>query len=120
MLVFQHGVALSEALTIGEQAGMDPAHLLGIINKSSGMSFVGQNHGMKAMVPGTFPLKQFPARYALKDLSYALMLAEDGGVPVPGAELAGDMLEQAIEMGHGEEYWPTIINVLRAKVGESG
>ena len=64
------------------------------------------------MVPGTFPLKQFPARYALKDLSYALLLAEEGGVNAKGAKLAGEMLELAIEMGHGEEYWPTIINVI--------
>ena len=68
------------------------------------------------MVPGTFPLKQFPARYALKDLSYALLLAEDGGVEVPGAELAGRMLEKAIAMGNGEEYWPTIIKAVAGTV----
>jgi 3-hydroxyisobutyrate dehydrogenase-like beta-hydroxyacid dehydrogenase len=116
MVVFQNGVALAEAITIGRQAGMDGAHLLEIINKSSGGSFVGMNHGVKAMVPGSFPLKQFPARYALKDLSYALLLAEDGGVEVPGAELAGQMLEKAIAMGNGEEYWPTIIQAVEATV----
>ncbi|MBO91279.1 MAG: NAD(P)-dependent oxidoreductase [Nisaea sp.] len=112
MVVFQNGVALAEAITIGQQAGMDGGNLLEIINKSSGGSFVGMNHGIKSMVPGTFPLKQFPARYALKDLSYALLLAEEGGVNAKGAKLAGEMLESAIEMGHGEEYWPTIINVI--------
>jgi len=112
MVVFQNGVALAEAITIGEQAGMDGVNLLDIINKSSGGSFVGMNHGIKSMVPGTFPLKQFPARYALKDLSYALLLAEEGGVNAKGAKLAGEMLESAIEKGYGEEYWPTIINVI--------
>jgi 3-hydroxyisobutyrate dehydrogenase len=116
MVVFQNGVALAEALTIGRRAGMDGGHLLEIINKSSGGSFVGMNHGAKAMVPGTFPLKQFPARYALKDLSYALLLAEEGGVDAPGAELAGQMLEKAIAMGNGEEYWPTIVKVVEAAV----
>ncbi len=119
MVVFQNGVALAEALTIGRQAGMDGGHLLEIINKSSGGSFVGMNHGVKAMVPGTFPLKQFPARYALKDLSYALLLAADGGVEVPGAELAGRMLEKAITMGNGGEYWPTIIKAVEAAVGKN-
>ena len=109
MVVFQNGVALAEAITIGRQAGMKAEDLLEIINKSSGSSFVGMNHGVKSMVPGNFPLKQFPARYALKDLSYALLLAKDGGVDAPGAELAGKMLTAAIEMGYGEEYWPTII-----------
>jgi 3-hydroxyisobutyrate dehydrogenase-like beta-hydroxyacid dehydrogenase len=117
-VVFQNGVALAEALTIGRQAGMDGGHLLEIINKSSGGSFVGMNHGVKAMVPGTFPLKQFPARYALKDLSYALLLAADGGVEAPGAELAGQMLEKAIAMGNGEEYWPTIIKAVEAAVDD--
>ena len=119
MVVFQNGVALAEALTIGRQAGMDGGHLLEIINKSSGGSFVGMNHGVKAMVPGTFPLKQFPVRYALKDLSYALLLAADCGVEVPGAELAGRMLEKAIAMGNGEEYWPTIIKTIEVAVSEN-
>ena len=119
MVVFQNGVALAEAITIGRQAGMDGGHLLEIINKSSGGSFVGMNHGVKAMVPGSFPLKQFPARYALKDLSYALLLAEDGCVAVPGAELAGQMLEKAIAMGNGEEYWPTIIQAVEATVADT-
>ena len=112
MVVFQNGVALAEALTIGERAGMEPATLLDVINRSSGGSFVGRSHAVKAMVPGVFPLRQFPARYALKDLSYALMLAREGGVAAPGAELAGRMLERAIDMGNGEEYWPTIIKAV--------
>ena len=112
MVVFQNGVALAEALTIARRAGMNGADLLQVINKSSGGSFVGRNHGAKAMVPGIFPLKQFPVRYAVKDLSYALDLAEDGGVDAPGARLAGQMLQKAIDMGLGEEYWPTIINAI--------
>ena len=112
MVVFQNGLALAEALTIGTEAGMDEGLLLDIINKSSGASFVGMNHGVKAMVPGKFPLKQFPARYALKDLSYALQLADEGGVVVPGAELVGKMLKKAIDIGNGDEYWPTIIKTV--------
>ena len=112
MVVFQNGLALAESLTIGREAGMDGGHLLDIINKSSGASFVGINHGLKAMVPGKFPLKQFPARYALKDLSYALQLADESGVVVPGAELVGKMLKKAIDIGNGDEYWPTIIKTV--------
>ena len=112
MVVFQNGLALAEALTIGREAGMDGGHLLDIINKSSGASFVGMNHGLKAMVPGKFPLKQFPARYALKDLSYTLQLADESGVVVPGAELVGKMLKKAIDIGNGDEYWPTIIKTV--------
>jgi 3-hydroxyisobutyrate dehydrogenase len=70
-------------------------------------------------VPGKFPVKQFPARYALKDLSYALELAKEGGVEAPGAELAGQILQSAIEMGNGEEYWPTIIKSVENKKKKS-
>ena len=31
---------------------------------------------------------------------------------VPGAELAGEMLEKAIDLGNGDEYWPTIIKAV--------
>ena len=66
MVVFQNGVALAEAITIGQQAGMDGGDLLEIINKSSGGSFVGMNHGIKSMVPGTFPLKAVSGKIRVK------------------------------------------------------
>ena len=42
-------------------------------------SFGLRNHGMKAIIPGEFPERAFSTEYALKDLSYALALADDVG-----------------------------------------
>jgi 3-hydroxyisobutyrate dehydrogenase-like beta-hydroxyacid dehydrogenase len=64
------------------------------------------------MLPGTFPERAFSARYALKDLSYALECAAEAGLELSGAELARARLEQAIAQGFGEQYWPVIARVI--------
>jgi 3-hydroxyisobutyrate dehydrogenase len=67
---------------------------------------------MKAVIPGEFPERAFSTEYALKDLTYALDLAKDIDLKVPGAELAGDVLQKAIDAGFGGAYWPVIAKVV--------
>jgi 3-hydroxyisobutyrate dehydrogenase-like beta-hydroxyacid dehydrogenase len=69
---------------------------------------------MKALLPGEFPERAFPARYALKDLGYALELAAQGGVRVAGAETARRVLEAAIARGDGERYFPVVLKAIEA------
>ena len=112
MVLFQTVVALSEALTIARRAGVGGERLFETLSTGSADSFALRNHGMKALLPGNFPERAFSASYALEDLRYAMQLAADGGVAVPGAETAERMLEAAIAAGHGDEYHPTILNVV--------
>jgi 3-hydroxyisobutyrate dehydrogenase-like beta-hydroxyacid dehydrogenase len=112
MVLFETGVALAEALALARRGGLDPALLLGTLAKGSADSFALRNHGMKAMLPGVFPERAFSARYALKDLSYALECAAEAGLELSGAELARARLEQAIAQGFGEQYWPVIARVI--------
>ncbi|MDP7539476.1 MAG: NAD(P)-dependent oxidoreductase [Alphaproteobacteria bacterium] len=119
MVLFQSVVALSEALTIARRAGVDGERLFETLSTGSADSFALRNHGMKALMPGDFPERAFSARYALEDLRYAMQLAADGGVAVPGAETAARMLEAAIAAGHGDEYHPTILNVVEKRSGVS-
>jgi 3-hydroxyisobutyrate dehydrogenase len=63
---------------------------------------------MKAIVPGNFPDRAFSTEYALKDLSYALELASDAGIKIRGAELIGQILQEAIDAGSGGAYFPVI------------
>ena len=44
------------------------------------------------MLPRAFPERAFSMRYAMKDLSYALAMADAAGVAVPGAQLAMERL----------------------------
>jgi 3-hydroxyisobutyrate dehydrogenase-like beta-hydroxyacid dehydrogenase len=112
MVLFMNVAALAEAIAVGRRAGVSPEVLLNTLSKGSGDSFALRNHGLKAMVPRQFPERAFSTRYAMKDLSYALAMAEASGVRLPGAELAMRHLRDAEAAGHGEEYWPVILEVI--------
>ena len=108
MVLFQTVNALAEAVAVARRSGVDPARLLDTLSKGSADSFALRNHGLKAIVPGAFPERAFSTEYALKDLSYALELAADAGIKIPGAELVSKVLQEAIEAGLGAAYFPVI------------
>jgi 3-hydroxyisobutyrate dehydrogenase-like beta-hydroxyacid dehydrogenase len=112
MLVFQHTAALAEAIAIGRREGVAPDVLLPTMAMGSGDSFVLRNHGMKSMVPRSFPLRAFSTRYAIKDLSYALEMAEASGLDMKAAKLTMERLKQTEAAGFGEEYHPVVLNVI--------
>ena len=108
MVLFETVNALSEAVAVARHNGVDPKLLLDTLSKGSADSFALRNHGMKAIVPGNFPERAFSTEYALKDLSYALELAADAGLRIRGAELMGEVLQEAIDAGSGGAYFPVI------------
>jgi 3-hydroxyisobutyrate dehydrogenase-like beta-hydroxyacid dehydrogenase len=115
MVLFQTVVALSEALAIGRAAGVDAALLFDTLTKGSADSFALRNHGMKAVLPDAFPERAFSTEYAQKDLSYALDLAQQAGLAVPGAEAARDYLAAAADAGFGTLYWPVIARMVASR-----
>jgi 3-hydroxyisobutyrate dehydrogenase-like beta-hydroxyacid dehydrogenase len=112
MILFQTGVALAEALCIARANGVDGKVLFETLTKGSADSFALRNHGMKAMLPGVFPERAFSTVYALKDLSYAIQMAEEAGVPALGADVARELMERANELGFDKEYWPVLIKAI--------
>jgi 3-hydroxyisobutyrate dehydrogenase len=108
MVLFETVNALAEAVAVARRNGVDPALLLDTLSKGSADSFALRNHGLKAIVPGNFPERAFSTEYALKDLSYALELAADAGIKIRGAELVGQVLQEAIDAGSGGAYFPVI------------
>ena len=117
MVLFETVVALSEALALGEAAGVDRRHLFETLSKGSADSFALRNHGLKAMIPDIFPTGAFPTDYALKDVSYALDLARETGFEVPGAALAEARMKAAQAAGHGKAYFPVLARVIGRKGG---
>ncbi|MFX0547201.1 NAD(P)-dependent oxidoreductase [Roseovarius sp. S1116L3] len=111
MVLFETVVALSEALILGTEAGVDPDLLFDTMSKGSADSFALRNHGMKAMLKDSFPKGAFPTNYALKDVSYALDLAKFTGFRAHGAELAQSRMEKAKAAGFGDEYFPVLTRV---------
>ena len=118
MVLFQTVVALAEALSIARAQGVDGKVLFETLAKGSADSFALRNHGMKAMLPGVFPERAFSTEYALKDLGYAIELGEQHGVPGLGADVAREVMERAVELGHGKEYWPVLVKAIEDAKGK--
>jgi 3-hydroxyisobutyrate dehydrogenase-like beta-hydroxyacid dehydrogenase len=112
MVLFQTVSALAEALHIARRSGVDPQVLFETLAKGSADSFALRNHGMKALLPEVFPTLAFSARYALKDNDYALALAEVAGVKAEGAELVARRLQETIDAGDGDDYFPVLSRLL--------
>ncbi len=108
MVLFETVNALSEAVAVARASGVDAKLLLETLSKGSADSFALRNHGMKAILPGVFPERAFSTEYALKDLSYALELAGEADIKLRGAELIGKILQEAIDAGSGDNYFPVI------------
>jgi len=119
MVLMETVQALSEALTIGQRAGMDGEVLFKTLMNGSADSFALRNHGMKAMLPGVFPEKAFSVDYALKDMSYALDLAHETGVAATGALNADASLRKAQELGYGDNYWPVIVKGIAKAIDDN-
>lgn len=115
MVLFETVMALAEALAIGRRSGVEPELLFETLSKGSADSFALRNHGLKAMVPGLFPESAFPTDYALKDLSYALRLAEQAGVETRGARAVEQLLEASRDAGFGREYFPALAKIVDAE-----
>lgn len=112
MLVFQHCAALAEAMAIGRRNGVPADVLLPTMAMGSGDSFVLRNHGLKAMLPESFPERAFSTRYAIKDLSYALEMADASGLDMAAAKLTMARLKQAEAAGYGDQYHPVVLKVI--------
>jgi 3-hydroxyisobutyrate dehydrogenase-like beta-hydroxyacid dehydrogenase len=113
MLIFQNVTALAEAMAIATRAGVDRSKVFDILSKGSADSYAMRKHGSH-MVSGEYPDDQFPITYSLKDLNYALSLADTVGVDAQAAKYAKTRLEKAIEKGYGHLYSPAIYKLIEA------
>ena len=115
MILFQNVRALAEGLAIARRQGIEPATFLEAVGRSSGDSFALRNHGMKAMLEERFPEGAFPVTYALKDLDYALDLAQESDIDAEGAALVRALFAEAIENGLGARYHTVIATLIDRK-----
>jgi 3-hydroxyisobutyrate dehydrogenase-like beta-hydroxyacid dehydrogenase len=111
-LLFENVAAIAEMMVVCERAGVKAEKMIEAVGLGSGNSFALQNHGAKAMAPRAFPEKAFPMPYTLKDLGYAIELAEQVGVEPRVARLAAEYYEAGVDAGIGEKYFPAIIELV--------
>lgn len=112
MIVFETVVAISEARAIARKAGVEPGKLFDILALGSADSFTLRNHGMKAIIPQTFPERAFSVEYAAKDLRYALELASQMGIDARGAKVVKEWFDTAKAKGLDQRYHPVISQLI--------
>lgn len=113
MLVARITHALGEAMVVARESGIvDPETLFKAMATGSADSFVLRNHGLKFMVKDHHPADSFRISYMLKDLNYAIGLAESCGVVMEGAYANRTVLERADKMGFGEKYHTVIVEAI--------
>ena len=112
MILFQNVLALSEASKIAEHYKIDTETLFKNISNCSGDSFALKNHGLKSIARDIFPNPAFSVKYAQKDLSYALEMANQMGLSTPGSTTINNLFSKAIDEGYGDLYFPVIKKIL--------
>ncbi|HEV8439378.1 MAG TPA: NAD(P)-dependent oxidoreductase [Methylomirabilota bacterium] len=119
MVVAETVVALAEALAVARASGVvEPRVLFETLMKGSADSFVLRQHGMKSLLPDHHPTQgAFPTRYILKDLSYALALAESCGLELEQAATARRLLERTAAMGWEDAYYTAVIRAIEKRGG---
>jgi 3-hydroxyisobutyrate dehydrogenase-like beta-hydroxyacid dehydrogenase len=114
MVVAQTVVALAEALAVARASGaVAPEVLFETMTKGSADSFVLRNHGMKSLLPDQHPTRgAFPTTYIIKDLSYAIALAESAGLELPQASTTRRLMEKTADAGYRDNYYTAVIRTI--------
>ena len=114
MVLAQTVVALAEALAVAKASGaVDPKVLYETLAKSSADSFALRNHGMKSLLPENHPKQAFPVTYMLKDVRYAMALANAAGLDLQAAGTTIRLLEETAKLGFTDEYYTAVIEAVR-------
>ncbi|MFC3124072.1 NAD(P)-dependent oxidoreductase [Pseudoroseomonas globiformis] len=93
-----------EAMLVGQKFGLDPALMVEVLNASTGMNNSTQKKFRQFVLSRRFDAG-FGLDLMVKDLSIALEVARENGVPVPFAALCREMWSSAAGMlGPGQDH----------------
>ena len=94
--------ALAEVFTLGVKAGVEPLALFKALRQGATGRKRTFDRLAEQFLPGNYDPPAFALRLAHKDLSLALDLARDVGVPMQAAEHAKAEFDEALRRGWGE------------------
>jgi len=94
--------ALAEVFTMGVKAGVDPLTLWKAVRQGAGGRRRTFDGLADQFLPGTFDPPAFTLRLSHKDVSLAVGLGREVGVPMRMANLALEELTEALNRGWGE------------------
>ena len=75
-------LAVTEGLAIGKRYGLDPAAMVDVLDRSTGMSWVSQTHLRQRVISRSFD-DPFKLALMVKDIGIAMQVARDENVPAP-------------------------------------
>ncbi len=101
VLCYLHSVALSEALMLGVKGGVDVEIMLGIIQNSTGRSYVADRYGPPILRGDYDP--GFTLALAHKDMRLTLELANSVGADLPMCKQVEDIYARATGAFGGEQ-----------------
>lgn len=94
-------LATAEGLAVGKRYGLDPAVMNQVLNESTGQSWITKNHIEQRILSRSFD-DPFKLDLMLKDISIAMELARDTGLPLPMSALGHHLYRAAsIQAGEG-------------------
>lgn len=114
MVLFENVSALAEAMAIATRAGVDRSRVFELLGQGSADSFALRRHG-SFMTTGEYPSDRFPTTYSVKDLDYALALADQLDVDAAGARLVRGRFNEIVERGLGHLYSPVVYELFDEK-----
>lgn len=115
-LVGIHSLAAAEAMLLGAKSGADPALVFEVVNSGWGQSFM-LNRNAPVMLDRDFEGVRTQIRVFLKDLGLVHELAQELGVPTPGADLVRQLLTRANDQGLGDLDGAAIVLPLEDDAG---
>jgi 3-hydroxyisobutyrate dehydrogenase len=113
-VLFETVQALAEAMAVARAHGVDAAVLLDAIELGSADSRAARVQGREALLPRHYPEGRFATRYALKDVSLALELAQAVGLEAAMARETASTLQRTIDAGWGDRYYPALYELVSA------
>ncbi|HEY7647466.1 MAG TPA: NAD-binding protein, partial [Methylomirabilota bacterium] len=75
-----------------------------------------RNHGLRSLLPDRHPTEgAFPTTYIIKDLSYAIALAESAGLALEQANTTRRLMERTAAAGYGDHYYTAVIRAIEKR-----
>jgi len=108
--------ALAEGLVLAEKVGLDLEQAGYALGKGS-VASPHVKYLIDRMVRGNHDDVYFSARWRHKDAAYALALAAEHGLKMPGSEHATHLYRRTLEQGLGEKNSSIVFDVLRSGSG---
>ena len=108
MVLFETVNALSEAVAVAKHNGVDPKLLLDTLSKGSADSFRAAQSRHEGDRAGQFSGARVLDRICAEGPFLCAGTGGEAGIKIRGAELIGQVLQEAIDAGSGDNYFPVI------------